>query len=93
MAKIEPPCDECKKPKKIDPKNLRITQMWDRCNSHEREYSGMSGMPKRLKTIDILSVCELYNCTRDDLENILLVESVVFPFIFNAAKERSERKK
>lgn len=67
--------------------------MWDRCNRYERGYSDMSGIPKRLKTSDILPVCELYDCTRDDLENILLVESVVFPFIFNAAKERSERVK
>jgi len=53
----------------------------------------MNGMPKKLKTGDILPVCELYDCSRDDLEKILIVESIVYPFIFTSAKERQERNK
>ena len=52
----------------------------------------MSGTPKRLKTVDILPVCELHGCTLDDLETVLDIETVVYPFIVAAAKENQERR-
>ena len=52
----------------------------------------MNGTPKRLKTRDLLPVCELYNFSRDDLENILLIESIVYPFLIQAAKDQKDNK-
>lgn len=88
----DPPCEGCKKPEALSSKNYEIIRLWTRCNNFEREYSDMSGMPKRLKTADILPVCESYGCTRDDIENVLMVEATVFPFLQISAKERQERK-
>jgi hypothetical protein len=53
----------------------------------------MSGMPKRLKTIDVLPLCELHGYSINDLENILLIESAAYPFIFKSAKKQQEKNK
>ena len=91
LEKEDPPCAECEKPGDLDQENIGIVNVWNRCSNFERDYSGMSGMPKRLKTSDILPVCKLYDLTRDDLEKILLVESIAFPFISQSAQEHQEK--
>ena len=85
LEKLDPPCGSCKKPEDIDPENMSIVNLWQRCSNSERDYSDMSGTPKRLKTGDIIPVCELYGCSRGDLERVLLIESVVYPFLMEAA--------
>ena len=67
--------------------------MWDKCSKFDRGFSEMSGMPKRLKTIDVLPLCELQGYSINDLENILLIESVAYPFIFKSAKKQQEKNK
>ena len=91
LEKEDPPCAECEKPGDLDFENHEIVNIWNRCNNFEREYSSMSGMPKRLKTRDILPVCELYDLTRDDLEKVLVVESIAFQFISQSAQDQMER--
>ncbi len=92
LMEDEPPCSDCQKPEDLSQENLSIIKLWARCNNFEREYSDMSGSPKRLKTADLLPVCELHDRSRDDLEKVLLVESVVYPFICATAKQRQEQK-
>ena len=91
LEKEDPPCAECEKPGDLDHENIEIVNIWNRCNNFERDYSGMSGMPKRLKTRDILPVCELYDLTRDGLEKVLVVESIAFQFISQSAQDQIER--
>jgi hypothetical protein len=92
LENADPPCGTCKKPENIDQESMSIVNLWQRCSNSERDYSEMSGTPKRLKTGDIIPVCELYGCSRDDLESILLVESVVYPFLVQTANERKPKK-
>ena len=92
LANEDPPCEQCGKPNDLDPENVAIVNLWNRCSNFEREHSDMSGMPKRIKTVDILPVCKLYDCSRDEMELVLLMESIVYPFIVQKTREQQERK-
>jgi hypothetical protein len=90
----EPPCSTCPKPKEdLNPANIEAINIWNKCNTYERDSSDMSGTPKRLKTRDIIPLCEVYDLTRDEFEKILMIESIVYPYICKQAKQQQEANK
>jgi hypothetical protein len=48
----------------------------------------MSVVQQRIKTSEVMSLCEVYGAHLDDFEKVLMIEDVAYPMIMEAQKKK-----
>lgn len=86
-------CDQCDRPKFIFSENETAIKVWGTCNAYSRQQNGMSGTLMKLSISEIKATCDIYECTIEDFENVLMIESIIFPFMIQAQEQHKPPKK